>query len=51
MVFGPVFLVIEGLTFLLVRGRVTRTLLAVAMLMDLVPLVSFVLHMARMPRY
>jgi hypothetical protein len=51
MVFGPVFLVIEGLTFLLVRGRVTRTLLAVAMLMDLVPLGLFALHMARMPRY
>jgi hypothetical protein len=51
MVFGPVFLVIEGLTFLLVRGRVTRTVLAVAMLMDLVPLGLFALHMARMPRY
>src|SRR5580658_9338407 len=51
MVFGPVFLVIEGLTFLLVRGRVTRTLLAGAMLMDLVPLGLFALHMARMPRY
>src|SRR5271154_615551 len=38
MVFGPVLLVIEGITFLLVRGRVTRALLAVAMLMDLVPL-------------
>jgi hypothetical protein len=51
MVFGPVLLVIEGVTFLLVRGRITRTLLAVAMLMDLVPLGLFALHMARMPRY
>jgi hypothetical protein len=44
MVFGPVLLVIEGATFLLVRKRVARTLLAVAMLMDLVPLSMFALH-------
>jgi len=42
--------VIEGITFLLVRGRVTRTLLVVAMLMDLVPLGMFALHLVRMPR-
>ena len=51
MVFGPVLLVIEAVTFLLVRGRVTRALLAVAMLMDLVPLGVFALHMLRVTRY
>jgi hypothetical protein len=51
MVFGPVLLVIEAVTFLLVRGRVTRALLAVAMLMDLVPLGVFALHMLRATRY
>jgi len=51
MVLGPVFVVIEGVTFLLVRGRVTRALLAAAMLMDFVPLGLFALHMVRMPRY
>ena len=51
MVLGPVFLVIEGITFLLVRGRMMRALLVVAMLMDLVPLGLFALHMLRMPRY
>jgi hypothetical protein len=51
MVFGPVLLVIEGATFLLVRGRVTRALLAVAMLMDIVPLGLFALHLLRATRY
>ena len=51
MVFGPVLLVIEGITFLLVRGRVTRALLAVAMLMDLVPLGMFAFHMLHATRY
>jgi hypothetical protein len=51
MVFGPVLLVIEGATFLLVRQRVTRVLLAAAMLMDLVPLSLFALHLARAVRY
>lgn len=46
MVLGPVLLMIEGATFLLVRGRLTRTILAAAMLMDLVPLSMFALHMA-----
>jgi hypothetical protein len=46
MVFGPVLLVIEGATFLLVRERVARALLAAAMLMDLVPLSIFALHVA-----
>jgi hypothetical protein len=51
MVLGPVLLVIEAATFLLVRGRVTRALLAVAMLMDLVPLGIFAFHVLRATRY
>jgi hypothetical protein len=47
IVFGPVMLVIEGATFLLLRERVMRALLATAMLMDLVPLSLFALHLAR----
>jgi hypothetical protein len=44
-------LVIEAATFLLVRGRVTRALLVVAMLMDLIPLGMFALHFMRATRY
>jgi hypothetical protein len=51
IVFGPVLLVIEAAAFFLIRGRVTRALLAAAMLMDLIPLGMFALHLARMPRY
>ena len=51
MVFGPVLLVIEAATFLLVRWRITRALLVVAMLMDLVPLGIFALHLLRATRY
>jgi hypothetical protein len=51
MVFGPVLLVIEAAAFLLVRERVTRALLLVAMLMDLIPLGMFALHMMRATRY
>ena len=51
MVFGPVLLGIEGVTFLLVRGRIARALLAAAMLMDLVPLGIFALHLAGAARY
>ncbi len=51
MVLGPVLLVIEGATFLLIRERVTRAFLVVAMLMDLIPLSLFALHMARATRY
>jgi len=46
IVFGPVLLMIEGATFFLVRERLTRTLLAAAMLMDVIPLSLFALHMA-----
>ena len=51
MVLGPVLLVIEGVTFLLVRERFARALLAAAMLMDIVPLGIFALHLARAARY
>jgi len=51
MVLGPVLLVIEAAAFLLVRGRVTRALLVVAMLMDLVPLGIFAFHVLRASRY
>ena len=43
--------VIEAATIFLVHGRVTRALLAVAMLMDLIPLGMFALHMLRATRY
>jgi hypothetical protein len=51
IVCGPVVLVIEGVTFLLVQGRIARALLAAAMAMDLVPLGIFALHVARAARY
>jgi hypothetical protein len=51
MVFGPVLLVIEGATFLLMRERLARALLAAAMLMDIIPLGMFALHLARAIRY
>jgi hypothetical protein len=51
MVFGPVLLVIEAVAFFLFRDRVTRALLIVAMLMDLIPLGMFALHMMRATRY
>ena len=47
IVAGPILLVVEGLAFLLVRGRVTRALLAAAILLDLVPLSMFAAHMFR----
>ena len=51
MVFGPVLLVIEGVTFLLFRAHIARALLASAMSMDLVPFGIFTLHLARAARY
>jgi hypothetical protein len=47
IVFGPVLVVIEAVTFFLIRGRVGRVLLVAAMLMDIVPLALFALHMLR----
>jgi hypothetical protein len=49
IVAGPVLVVIEAVTVVLVRARVARALLAAAMLLDIVPLTMFVLHMA--PHY
>jgi hypothetical protein len=51
MVFGPLLLMIEGAILLLARARVTRALLAAAMLMDVIPLSMFALHLARATRY
>jgi hypothetical protein len=46
IVAGPVVLAVEVAAFLLARERVTRALIAAAMLMDLVPLGMFALHLA-----
>jgi len=43
--------VIEGVTFFLVRERIARTLLTAAMLMDLIPIGIYALHFARATRY
>jgi hypothetical protein len=51
IVFGPVLLTIEGLTFILIRGGAARLLLVIAALMDLVPIGLYALHMARAPHY
>jgi len=47
MVLGPVMILIEGATLLLLRDRRMRALLSAAMLLDIVPLGLFALHMAR----
>jgi hypothetical protein len=46
IVLGPVVLVIEAVTFVLIRTRLARALLAAAMLLDIIPLGIFTLHMA-----
>ena len=46
IIFGPVVLVVEAATSLLVRAGRTRALLAAAMLMDIIPPGLFALHMA-----
>jgi hypothetical protein len=51
IVVGPVLVVIEGVTFFLVRKAIARALLAAAMLMDLIPLGIYALHLARATRY
>jgi hypothetical protein len=51
MVLGPALLVVEAAAFLLLRARVARTLLATAMLMDVVPLGIFAFHVASAMRY
>jgi hypothetical protein len=47
IILGPILLVIEGATFLMARGRAMRTLIPMAMLMDIVPIGIYALHMAR----
>jgi hypothetical protein len=47
IVAGPVVVVAEGLAMFLVRQRNMRIVLAVAILMDLVPIGLYALHMAR----
>ena len=51
IVVGPVLVVIEGVTLFLVRERIARALLAVAMLMDLIPLGIYALRLARAVPY
>jgi hypothetical protein len=51
IVFGPVMVVIEGAAFFLIRDRAARVLLAIALLMDFIPLGLYALHLARMPQY
>lgn len=51
IVLGPVLVVIEALTFFLVRGRAGRLVLAAAMLMDVVPIGLYTLHFARSVQY
>lgn len=51
MVSGPVMVVVEAMVFFLLRDRVARSLLAAAMLLDIVPIGLFVVHMARSVRY
>lgn len=47
IVFGPVLMVVEGVTFLLVHAGIARALLVAAMLMDFIPLAVFALHLLR----
>jgi hypothetical protein len=51
IVLGPILVVIEAATFFLVRERLTRALLAAAMLMDIIPLGLFALHLAGATRH
>jgi hypothetical protein len=45
IVVGPALLVLEAVSFFLVRGRTARALLVAAMLMDVIPLGLFAVHM------
>jgi hypothetical protein len=47
IVAGPVLLVVETVAIVLTRSRVARALLAVAMLLDFIPLSVFAFHIAR----
>jgi hypothetical protein len=46
IVAGPVLLVVEGVAIFLTKARLTRALLAGAMLMDVIPLGLYALHFA-----
>ena len=50
IVSGPVMLVIEAMTFFMRQGM-TRALLAVVMLVEIVPPSLYLLHFARAPHY
>jgi hypothetical protein len=47
IVLGPVLLVIEGLTLILIRGRTARALLVAAALMDVIPIGLYALYLTR----
>jgi hypothetical protein len=47
IVLGPILVVAEGIIFILLRDRVARMLIAIAILMDAIPLGLFALHMVR----
>jgi hypothetical protein len=47
IVLGPVLLVIEGLTFILIRRRAARLLLVIAALMDVIPIALYAWRMTR----
>jgi hypothetical protein len=51
IILGPVLLVIEGLTFILIRGRRARALLIAAALMDVIPIALYAFHMSRGHHY
>jgi hypothetical protein len=51
IVLGPVLVVIESMTFCLVRGGIPRALLAAAAVMDIVPIGLCALHLAGAVRY
>ncbi len=51
LVFGPILIVVGGAAFFMMRGRLTRVVLAVAVVMDFIPLALYALHVARLPHY
>jgi hypothetical protein len=51
IVLGPILVVVEGLTFILVRARATRPLLVAAALMDVIPISLYAWHMTRGHHY
>jgi hypothetical protein len=51
IVLGPVVVVIEGLTFILIRARGARLLLVAAALMDVIPIGLYAWHMSQGHHY